>query len=99
MITGSTTAKFAAKPTLVGGNMSADPTSDLPQSPLQGPKLRSAIEKKMEKLWFESQELGWSYNDFVGHALEVIVVLNCRTFFPKSQPLTKQSATLQREVG
>ena len=43
-----------------------------------------SIEKKIENIWLESQNLGWSYNDFISHLLEVLVVLNHRTFLPKA---------------
>ncbi len=58
--------------------MSAE-TVDLPEQGVpQGSKLRTSIEKKVENIWLESEELGWSFNDFVTHLLEVLVVLNYR---------------------
>jgi hypothetical protein len=42
-----------------------------------------SIEKKIENIWHESKELGWSYNDFVSYLLEVLVVLNHRSLLPK----------------
>ena len=48
----------------------------------RGSKLKTSIEKKIENIWLESKERGWSYNDFVSHLLEVLVVLNHRTVLP-----------------
>jgi hypothetical protein len=42
------------------------------------PKFNASFEKKIEQLWFESDRLGWSYNDFVIHMLEVLVILRHR---------------------
>jgi hypothetical protein len=103
MITRSPMGTLAAKPTLVGGNVSSDETSDMAQNPPRDSKLRLSIEKKIENIWLESQELGSSYNDFVGHMLEVLVVLNCRAFFPKvtpqSQALNNATPPLLRKTG
>jgi hypothetical protein len=52
----------------------------------RGSKLKISIEKKIENIWLESKELGWSYNDFVSHLLEVLVVLNHRSVLPKLNP-------------
>jgi len=58
--------------------MSTD-TIDLPLQPLpQGSKLRMSIEKQIENIWLESERLGWDFNDFVTHLMEVLIVLNYR---------------------
>jgi hypothetical protein len=57
----------------------------------RGSKLKISIEKKIENIWLESQELGWSYNDFVSHLLEVLVVLNHRSVLPILNSNTKNS--------
>ena len=36
------------------------------------------MEKQIERLWFQSKQLGWNYNDFVVRLLEVLVVLSHR---------------------
>jgi hypothetical protein len=41
-------------------------------------KFNASFEKKIEHLWFQSKRLGWSYNDFVLHLLEVLVILQHR---------------------
>ena len=38
-------------------------------------KFNTSMEKKIERVWFQSKTLGWSYNDFVVHLLEVLVTL------------------------
>jgi hypothetical protein len=42
------------------------------------PKFNASFEKKIEHLWFQSRDLGWSYNNFVVHFLEVLAVLRHR---------------------
>ncbi len=42
------------------------------------PKFNISTEKKIERLWFQSKQLGWNYNDFVVRLLEVLVVLSHR---------------------
>ncbi len=49
----------------------------------RGSKLKMSIEKKIENIWLESEQLGWSYNDFVSHLIEVLIILNYRTSQPK----------------
>lgn len=45
-------------------------------------KIKMSIEKKIEHIWLESKEQGWSYNEFVAYLLEVLVVLNHRSLIP-----------------
>jgi hypothetical protein len=81
MLGGSTTQVLpSTKPAVVG----VDTSVDLTQLPVQGSKLRMSIEKKIENIWLDSQELGWSYNDFVTHLLEILIILNYRTCLPKA---------------
>ena len=42
------------------------------------PKFAITAEKKIERLWLDSNRLGWTYNDFVTHMLEVLVVVKQR---------------------
>jgi hypothetical protein len=41
-------------------------------------KRNASFERKIERLWFRSKTLGWNYNDFAVHILEVLVVLRRR---------------------
>ncbi len=42
------------------------------------PKFAITAEKKIERLWRNSKQLGWSYSDFVTHMLEVLIVVKQR---------------------
>ena len=42
------------------------------------PKFTITAEKKIERLWLVSKRLGWSYNDFATHMLEVLIILRQR---------------------
>jgi hypothetical protein len=42
------------------------------------PKFSITAEKKIERLWLDSKRLGWNYNDFVTHMLEVLIVVKQR---------------------
>jgi hypothetical protein len=44
----------------------------------QGSKFNTSMERRVERLWVESQEQGWNYSGFVAHVLEVLVVLQER---------------------
>jgi hypothetical protein len=41
-------------------------------------KHRGMIEKKLERYYHESEELGWSYDAFVASVLEILTVLHHR---------------------
>jgi hypothetical protein len=41
-------------------------------------KLNFSIEKKIERLWQESEKNGWKFNQFVTAALEVLTILHHR---------------------
>ncbi len=80
---GSTQEAQSAKSAITVGNIPAELVELATRGAPRGSKLKMSIEKKVENIWLESKELGWSYNDFVSHLLEVLVVLNHRTFLPK----------------
>ena len=42
------------------------------------PKFAITAEKKIERLWLDSNRLGWTYNDFVTHMLEVLIIVGQR---------------------
>jgi hypothetical protein len=82
-VLGPSTKEFqSAKPAI--GNIPAELVELATRGAPRGSKLKMSIEKKIENIWLESKELGWSYNDFIAHLLEVLVVLNHRTFLPKA---------------
>jgi hypothetical protein len=78
MLAGTAQEQTLARPAIVGEEPSAEAVEISGQGIQQGCKLRTSIEKKVENIWLESEELGWSYNDFVAHLLEVLIVLNYR---------------------
>ena len=41
-------------------------------------KFNFSMEKKLERIQLDSKRLGWSYNDFVVHVLEILTVLHHR---------------------
>ena len=41
-------------------------------------KFNTSMEKKVERIHLDSKRLGWSYNDFVVHVLEILTVLHHR---------------------
>src|SRR5712671_6909526 len=43
------------------------------------PKFAITAEKKIERLWLDSKRLGWNYNDFVTHMLEVLIIVGQRS--------------------
>jgi hypothetical protein len=81
----------SSKPAIAEGNTPAALAEFVTQGAPRGSKLKISIEKKIENIWLESKELGWSYNDFVSHLLEVLVVLNHRSFLPKLNSIEKSS--------
>jgi hypothetical protein len=42
------------------------------------PEFNTSFEKEIEHLLFESRRLGWSYNEFVTHLMEILTVLQLR---------------------
>ncbi len=93
MLGNSTQGLPSTKPVCGAGNGCDEeperPTGGLPQ----GSKLKMSIEKKIENIWLESQQLGWDYNDFVSHLIEVVIVLNYRSFHAKLNANQKSEAT------
>jgi hypothetical protein len=82
MLGGSTPELQSAKPAI--GKIPAELVELATRGSPRGSKIKMSIEKKIENIWLESKELGWSYNDFISHLLEVLVVLNHRTVLPKA---------------
>ena len=80
---GSTDDYHSAKPAFAGDSMLEERVEFATPGAPRGSKLKMSIEKKIENIWLESKELGWSYNDFVSYLLEVLVVLNHRSLLPK----------------
>jgi hypothetical protein len=56
-------------------------------------KFNTSMEKNIERIWFDSKKLGWNYNDFVVHVLEVLVVLQQRNMVKLTTASTQVSST------
>ncbi len=87
---GNSTQELPSTKPVCGAGDSRDETTVLP---VQGSKLKMSIEKKIENIWLESEQLGWKYNDFVSHLLEILIVLNYRSFRPTLNANQKNKAT------
>jgi len=92
-IAGLTKDLQSVKAAFAGDGMSEERAAFTTPVAPRGSKLKMSIEKRIENIWLESQELGWSYNDFVSYLLEVLVVLNHRTLLPK---LTEDDKNLEK---
>ncbi len=68
-------------PSKYGAGDMRDEATELPARGLrQGSKLKMSMEKKIENIWLESEQQGWTYSDFVSHLIEILIVLNYREF-------------------
>ena len=72
----------AVKAALAGANIQGEQTEFLAPAAPRRSKIKMSIEKKIEHIWLEAKEQGWSYNEFVAYLLEVLVVLNHRSLLP-----------------
>jgi len=66
--------------------------SAVDETKLPRPKYNASFERKLERLWFQSKTLGWNYNDFVAHLLEVLVILRHRDSVKHAAALEKRIA-------
>ncbi len=48
------------------------------EEPIVRTKFNISMEKKIEKLWHESEQQGWNYSQFVAVVMEVLTVLHHR---------------------
>ncbi|MBI4725158.1 MAG: hypothetical protein HY765_09315 [Rhodomicrobium sp.] len=46
-----------------------------PKNTGPGSKFKTSIERRIEQLWCEGKQLGWSYSTFVAVLLEVLIVI------------------------
>ncbi len=46
-----------------------------PKKSGSGSKFKTSMERRVEQLWCEARELGWTYSQFVSVLLEVLVVV------------------------
>ena len=70
-----------------------DEATELPAQGLRhGSKLKMSIEKKIENIWLEFEQLGWTYSDFVSYLIEILIVLNYRGIRTKLTPIKNKKA-------
>ena len=50
----------------------------LPEHPRTNTKLNISMERKIERLWHESEKHGWQFSQFVTTTLEVLTILHHR---------------------
>ncbi len=50
--------------------------------PLNGTKFNISMEKRIERLWYESKALGWTFNGFVSHLMEILIIIQHRSRVP-----------------
>jgi hypothetical protein len=53
-------------------------------------KLNLSMEKKIERLWQESEKHGWKFSQFVTAALEVLTILHHRNKLRLAAPAPKK---------
>jgi hypothetical protein len=54
------------------------PLTKYRQEPMAIAKHRGMIERKLERFFRESEELGWNYDNYVASVLEILTVLHHR---------------------
>jgi hypothetical protein len=54
-------------------------------------KFNISMEKRIEKLWLDSDKQGWSYNQFVSSVMEVLTVLHHRNKQVRKSPARKSA--------
>jgi hypothetical protein len=59
---------------------------------LSRPQYNISFERQIERLWAQSRQLGRSYNDFVVHFLEVLLILQRRDSVKLAAPPARRVA-------
>jgi hypothetical protein len=62
-------------------------------------KFNISMEKKIEKLWLESDQQGWSYGRFVSTVMEVLTVLHHRNKLVRKSPAHKRIPHRRRALS
>ena len=64
---------------------------DVPLEKIQsGSKFNISMEKKIERIWHESSNLGWSFTAFSVRVIEVLIILHHRNKVPApDRPMRK----------
>ncbi len=69
------------------------------EPPLVRTKFNISMEKKIEKLWLDSDRQGWSYSRFVSTVMEVLTVLHHRNKLVRKTPAAKRISHRRRALS
>ncbi len=69
------------------------------EPPLVRTKFNISMEKKIEKLWLDSDRQGWSYSRFVSTVMEVLTVLHHRNKLVRKTPAAKKILQRRRALS
>ncbi len=69
------------------------------ENPVSRTKFNISMEKKIERLFFESADQGWNYNHFVSNVLEVLTVLQLRNQLHEIDFPSKKLARRRRALN
>ncbi len=70
-----------------------------PEQPPVRTKFNISMEKKIERLWQESDQQGWSYCQFVAVVMEVLTVLHHRNRLVRAKPAHKKVSHRKRALS
>ena len=70
-----------------------------PEQPPVRTKFNISMEKKIERLWHESDQQGWSYSQFVSVVMEVLTVMHHRNKLVRSKPAHKKIPHRKRALS
>jgi len=70
-----------------------------PEQPPVRTKFNISMEKKIERLWQESDRQGWSYSQFVAVVMEVLTVLHHRNKLVQAKPAYKKLSERKRSLS
>lgn len=76
------------------------PTEDLRMDqPQVRTKFNISMEKKIEKLWQESEQQGWNYSQFVSVVMEVLTVLHHRKKLQRTERAAQKPVQRKRALS
>jgi hypothetical protein len=62
-------------------------------------KFNISMEKKIEKLWQESEQQGWNYSQFVSVVMEVLTVLHHRKKLQRTERAAQKPPQRKRALS
>ncbi len=69
------------------------------EQPVVRTKFNISMEKKIERLWQESEQQGWSYSKFVSVVMEVLTVLHHRNKLQRAAPTPQKVPQRRRALS